>query len=81
MLLKVAILIVCVRVIDCWWQITPFFRRGFTPADLGGLALDIGAWAGIGGVWIAIFIREIKKYPLLVRYDPRLIEAKAKAHH
>lgn len=77
---NVATVIIVMRIVDAWWQITPFFRRGFTSADLPALALDAAAWAAIGGVWIATFVYHLKHNPLLAVHDPRLIEAKANSH-
>jgi hypothetical protein len=77
---KISAVIVVMRLVDCWWQITPFFRHGFTAADLPGLALDFGCWAAIGGLWIFSFIGSLKRYPLLATHDMRLIEAKGHSH-
>ena len=78
---SVAIWVVLMRVVDSWWQITPFFRKGLGIADLGAYALDLGAWAAIGGVWVAVFIFNLRTNDLLARHDLRLIEAKAEASH
>jgi hypothetical protein len=38
---------------------------------------DIVAPVGIGGIWLALFLRELQQRPLLPNYDPQLAEV----HH
>jgi hypothetical protein len=55
------------RFIDMFWVVEPAFRqRGFEI-----YWTDIAAPIGIGGIWIAFFIRNLKARPLLASYDPR----------
>lgn len=64
-------LVIVMRVIDLFWLVAPEFRRR-------GLAVD---WfdpltvVGLCGVWLALFIRELKTRPLLPLRDPHLADA------
>jgi hypothetical protein len=77
---NVALLILVMRVIDVWWQVTPFFRAGSGPQYLLHYGLDILAWLGIGGVWLGLFIGNLRGNTLLPAHDTRLQEAKAHSH-
>jgi hypothetical protein len=83
-LLVVASLVLAMRAVDLFWQILPAqpgrdgrgavdFRLGF--ADL--LAL-VGALAGVGGVWLAVFLGQLQRRRILPQHDPLLAEA---LHH
>lgn len=79
MLRNVAIWIISVRVIDIWYQIIPFFNRSLT--DVFAIAVDLAAWALIGGIWVAMFAAHYKRTVPVVAYDTRLQEAKLDSHH
>lgn len=69
----VAGLILVMRLVDLFWVMTPTFHPGrFT---LHGT--DIAAPIGIGGVWMAFFIYQLKRRPLLPKGDPRMKESLA----
>ena len=62
-----AIWMICMRIVDVFWIVEPAFRqRGFEI-----YWTDIVAPIGIGGVWIAFFLRHLKARPLLASHDPR----------
>ncbi|HKC84404.1 MAG TPA: hypothetical protein VKG02_00440 [Blastocatellia bacterium] len=71
LLAAVAGLVIVMRVIDLFWLVAPEFRRQ-------GLRID---WfdpitvVGLFGVWLALFIRELKARPALPLRDPYLAEA------
>ncbi len=79
LLRRVAICILAVRVIDIWYQITPFFNR--SPTDFGAVAVDFAAWAMLGGVWVALFAAQYKRHTPVVAFDTRLQETKLDSHH
>jgi hypothetical protein len=56
------------RPIDDFWLVTPAF------VTQGPLLhwLDLAAWLGQGGVWLAAFAWLLARRPLLPRHDPRL---------
>jgi len=81
LLRKIALWILFVRFVDMFWQVTPFFRRGLSVADLPSYALDLAAVAGIGGIWLALFFASLRKHALLPAHDTRLLDAAmAEAH-
>jgi hypothetical protein len=62
-----AIWMIVIRIVDIFWVVEPAFRqRGFEI-----YWTDIVAPIGIGGIWIAFFIRNLKARPLLASNDPR----------
>lgn len=81
LLARVAGWILMVRVLDIWWQITPFFRKGAGIQYLADYALDLGAVAGFGGLWLAFFAWNLLKTrdALIPLHDARLIESKQEA--
>jgi hypothetical protein len=74
-LAAVAALILAMRLADLHWQIAPSFH----PEALRMSWLDAAAVVGIGGVWIAYFLHQLKNRPVLPAGDPRLQEAFAHA--
>lgn len=92
LLLPVAIVVFVMRSVDCWWQIIPFFRVGAEAYAPASLLLDLGAWAGVGGVWFYFWAQNMINFAkqttpageslLIVRHDTRLQENKeAEAAH
>lgn len=69
----VALLVLAMRVVDTFWMITPaFYPNGFTIHWL-----DPAALIGIGGIWLAIFARQLLAMPLLALNDPNTVPHKA----
>ncbi len=69
-LLRVAVFILLARVIDLFWIVEPTFRNK-------GFALywtDFAAFFGLGGIWIYVFIGQLRRRPLLPLRDPRVAE-------
>ena len=62
-----AVLILCVHLIDLFWLVVPPFR----PAGLSVHWLDLAAPIGIGGMWVAAFTWLLGRQPLLALHDPR----------
>jgi hypothetical protein len=79
-LIRVAVLIMVMRAVDLYWMIMPA-RPG-----VGGLGAvpfmpawtDVVAPVTVGGFWLAAFLGQLQRRPLLPTYDPRLGEAR---HH
>ena len=76
-LLGVAGLILFMRLVDVFWLTRPAFAEG----DFHFHWLDLLAPAGVGGVWLAAFLRQLRKRPLLPVNDPEMQEALAHAAH
>jgi hypothetical protein len=73
--------LIFIRIVDTWWDVVPFFGRRLTGPDLPGLALDLAALAGFGGIVVGVIVANMKKEALYPAHDPRLIEAKELAAH
>ena len=76
---RIAAWIVFVSIIDMVWQITPFFKVGFTWDNIGWYALDFAAFAFVGGVWVTLFtadlIKTAQRNALIPLHDMRLVDA------
>jgi hypothetical protein len=72
-LIRVAALVIVMRFIDLFWQVAPRFQTG-----LRIHWMDFAAPIGIGGLWLAMFLFQLKKWPLLPVRDPHLDEAIAR---
>ena len=64
------------RMLDVFWIVEPAFRQ----RGLEVYWTDIVAPIGLGGIWLAYFIRNLKARPLLVPSDPRNTYARAHGH-
>jgi hypothetical protein len=74
-LLFMAKWILIARFVDVFWIIIPAFHPhgdGYSPAIF---AMNVGALAGIGGIWVYLFVRNIHKHPLLPLNDDRMNES------
>ncbi len=73
----VAAWVLLMALVNLFWQIIP----AFPPASLVGHWPDILATlialAGIGGIWVAIFLGQLRKVPLIPPHDPTLAEVKS----
>jgi hypothetical protein len=69
----IALLVLVMRAVDTFWMITPaFYPDGFTLHWLDPIAL-----IGIGGIWLAIYARQLLSMPLLALNDPNTVPHKA----
>lgn len=64
----VALFILCVRVLEVYWLITP----AFSPHHARVHWLDVTAWLGVGGVWLWAFTGGLRGRALIVWNDPSL---------
>jgi hypothetical protein len=72
-LAAVAALVLLMRAVDTYWLITPaFYGDGFRLHWL-----DIFALVGIGGVWLAMYARQLTLMPLVPLHDPNASPHKA----
>lgn len=65
----VAAMLFAIRAVDVYWHIAPHFHEELTIH-----IQDIAAFAGIGGVWLALFATIVSKRALVPAHDPRLQE-------
>jgi hypothetical protein len=73
MLRAVAILIIVMRMIGVFWETVP----EFFPYHIHVSWMDFTAPIGLGGVWLALFLTNLLKRPLIPRNNPNLEEALA----
>ena len=77
LLRTVAVWIIVLRMIDVFWIVEPAFRQH----GLEVYWTDLAALIGLGGIWIAYFVRNLKAGPLLVPNDPRNTYVRARHGH
>lgn len=75
-LVKIAVAMFFIRMIDLYWTVAPNFNEGKFSVHW----MDILAPLGIGGIWMAMFIAQLKSRALMPVNDPRLAEAFAVQH-
>ncbi|MGI8735120.1 MAG: hypothetical protein ACR2LM_17675 [Pyrinomonadaceae bacterium] len=79
-LLVLAILILVMRLIDFFWMVAPEFSHGGFHLSW----MDVVAPIAIGGLWLAMFFRQLAKRPLMAindpQYDELLEQAQAPVH-
>jgi hypothetical protein len=68
---KVALAMIFMRLVDLFWIVAPNFH----PEKLHIHWMDIFAPLGIGGLWVAAFVWQLKGRALLPVNDPRMHEA------
>jgi len=74
-LATIAVTIIVVRLLDLFFLIAPEFHQGLTVHWL-----DVAAIAGIGGLWLTMFLWRLGARPLLAPNDPELAPALARKH-
>jgi len=73
----VALGMLLMRWIDLYWQVEPAFHHG----EFSFSWLYPATLLAVGGLWLAAFVAELKKRPLLPIHDPYLPEAIAHEGH
>jgi hypothetical protein len=76
LLAGVATGILVMRLVDLFWLVGPELHEPGAAFHW----LDLAATAGVGGLWLYAFARELTAAPLLPVGDPELEEALAGAH-
>jgi hypothetical protein len=76
LLAGVAVGILVMRLVDLFWLVGPELHEPGAAFHW----LDLAATAGVGGLWLYAFARELTAAPLLPVGDPELEEALAGAH-
>lgn len=67
--------LIFVSLADIFWLLVP----GFAAGGMHVHWMDVAAPVGIGGIWMAAFLAQLKKRPLVPLHDPRLEGAHAHA--
>ena len=68
-LMRIAVWILAARVVDMFWLVEPTFRTN-------GFAVywtDFAAFIGVGGIWIYVFLGQLRRRPLLPLQDARVM--------
>ncbi len=73
LLAGIAGFILLMRLVDLYWQISPYFRSG----GFGVSWLDFTAPVGLVGIWLAYFLTQLEKRPLIAPNEPELEEVLA----
>ncbi|MGH9529126.1 MAG: hypothetical protein ACRD2S_04320 [Terriglobales bacterium] len=68
-LVWVAVWVIFMRYVDLYWFIEPNFHQQFY-----WHFLDAVVPVAIGGFWLSLFFRNVRRRPLLPQYDPHAIE-------
>jgi hypothetical protein len=66
LLAAIALFVFLVHVAEMFWAIMPTFYP-----QIGIHWTDFTTWLGLGGIWLAVFLQNLKRHPLLARNDPR----------
>jgi hypothetical protein len=70
-LVAIAAVIFATHILDVWWLVAPsIYQHGF---HFSWIAL--AALPGVGGVWFAIFLKNVESHPLIPLNDPRFAVA------
>jgi hypothetical protein len=62
--------IIVMRLIDVFWYTVPAFH----PGDFTVHWMDVVAALGLGGIWLAAFLWQLRRVPLLPLHDPYMRE-------
>lgn len=65
-LVRIAALLLVVRVVDFLWVCMPSFRHHFSITWL-----DVASFVGFTGLWMILFLRNLAAAPVLPQHDPR----------
>jgi len=71
LLAAIAIFVLFMRMVDLYWLVAPDFRKG----RFGLSWMDFAAPIGMGGIWLAYFLIQLGRWPLMPLNDPHLAEA------
>lgn len=67
----IAVFILFMRLVDLYWVVAPDFLKG----SFGVSWMDFAAPLGLIGLWLAYFLAQLEKRPLMPLRDPHLEEA------
>jgi hypothetical protein len=70
LLASIAVFVLAMRVVDVYWLVTPDASKG----PLSVSWVDLAAFAGLGGIWVAYFLTNLEKRPLMPINAPDLVE-------
>jgi len=65
-LVVIAGILFVAHIVDVYWMVTPSFHQSGIHISW----LDLAAFIGVGGIWTAAFLAQLKSAPLLPQHDP-----------
>lgn len=74
-LLFMAKWILIARFTDVFWILVPAFHPNGEGYGLAAFVMSVAALAGVGGLWVFMFVRNLNKQPLLPLNDDRMNES------
>jgi hypothetical protein len=75
---NICIMLLLVCFADVMWWITPSLSHAEAPKFYW--LMDVAAWVGVGGLWVYVFLGQLKKHPLLPTREVYLLEAYHHGH-
>ncbi len=75
-LVAVAIMLFVMRIVDTYWMMGP--ADGVETLSVGWI--DVATTVGLGGLWVYLYLRQIRGVSLLPMRDPYLLEALSDDH-
>jgi hypothetical protein len=75
---NIAIMLLLVIACDVMWWIAPSLSHAEAPKFY--LLMDAAAWVAVGGIWMFVFLGQLKKHPLLPTREIYLLEAYHHGH-
>jgi hypothetical protein len=75
---NICVMLIAVVFIDVMWWISPTISHAEAPKFYW--LMDVAAWVGVGGLWIFVFLGQLKKHPLLPTREVYLLEAYHHGH-
>jgi hypothetical protein len=76
-LAAVASWLIFMRFVEIFWTVTPLFH----PENVTLSYLDVACTVGIGGIWMWVFLHELKSRPMIPLHDPYLEISLEKVGH
>jgi hypothetical protein len=80
-LIGVAVLVLVMRVVDLYWLVMPAPDAGANPVPLRIPWMELGAVLLLGGAWLAYYLWQLGRAPLLPVGDPFLGDLREEPHY
>jgi len=71
LLAYISVFVLAMRIVDVYWQVIPDATQG---SALAPSWVDIVAFVGLGGIWLAYFLTQLEKRPLMPINSIDLVE-------
>lgn len=69
LLASIAVFVLGMRIVDVYWVVAPYFSKVFTVSWM-----DFTVPLGLIGLWLAYFVTQLEKHPLMPPNAPHLVE-------